>query len=64
MHEYGQAMVAVLSHLMSRSLAIMDELRKLWELVDTKNITIRARYIRSAANVCADKLTRETNRDD
>jgi hypothetical protein len=64
MHEYGQAMVAVLSHLMSRSLAIMDELRKLWELVDTKNIKIRARYVRSAANVCADKLTRETYSDD
>jgi hypothetical protein len=43
---------------------MMDELRKLWELIDTDNISIRARYIRSAANVWADKLSRETHRDD
>ena len=43
---------------------MMDELRKLWELVDTNNINIRARYIRSAANVWADKLSRETDMDD
>jgi hypothetical protein len=43
---------------------MMDELRKLWELIDTNNINIRARYIRSAANVWADKLSRETDRDD
>jgi hypothetical protein len=43
---------------------MMDELRKLWELIDTNNISIRARYIRSAANVLADKLSRETDRDD
>jgi hypothetical protein len=42
----------------------MDELRKLWELIDTNNISIRARYIRSAANVWADKLSRKTDRDD
>jgi hypothetical protein len=43
---------------------MMDELRKLWELIDTNNINIRARYIRSAANVWADRLSRETYRDD
>jgi hypothetical protein len=43
---------------------MMDELRKLWELIDTNNISIRARYIRSAANVWADRLSRETDRDD
>jgi hypothetical protein len=39
----------------------MDELRKLWELIHTNNISIRARYIRSAANVWADILSRETD---
>jgi propanediol dehydratase small subunit len=43
---------------------MMDELRKMWELIDTNNISICARYIRSAANVWADRLSRETHRDD
>jgi hypothetical protein len=43
---------------------MMDELRKLWELIDTDNISIRARYIRTAANVRADKCSHETDRDD
>jgi hypothetical protein len=64
MHEDNQAVVAVLNHLTSRSPAMTDELRKLWELIDTNNINIRARYIRSAANVWADRLSRETDRDD
>jgi hypothetical protein len=42
----------------------MDELGKLWELIDTNNINIRARYIRSAASVWADRLSRETYMDD
>jgi hypothetical protein len=33
MHDNNQAMVVVLSHLTSRSPAMMDELRKLWELM-------------------------------
>jgi hypothetical protein len=64
MHEDNQAVVAVLSHLTSRSPTMMDELRRLWELIDTNNISIRARYIRSAANVWADRLSRETDMDD
>jgi hypothetical protein len=51
MHEDNQAIVAILNHLTFRSLAMMDELRKLWELIDTNDINIRARYIRSADNV-------------
>ena len=43
---------------------MMDELRKLWELIDTNNISIRTRYIRYAAYVWADNLSRETNRAD
>jgi hypothetical protein len=43
----------------------MDELRKLLELIDTNNISILARYIRSAANVSADRLSRlPTSRPD
>jgi hypothetical protein len=64
MHEDNQAMVDVLSHLTSRSPAMMNELRKLWELIDINNISIRARYVRSAANVWAERLSRETDRDD
>jgi hypothetical protein len=60
MHEDNQALMAVLSHLTSRSPTMMDELQKLWALIDTNNINIRARYIRSAANVTC----RETYRDD
>jgi hypothetical protein len=43
---------------------MMDELRKLWQLIDTNNISVRARYIRSAANVCAERLSCETDKDD
>jgi methionine aminopeptidase len=44
---------------------MMDELRKLWELIDTNNINIRARYyVRSAANVLADRLSREKDMDE
>jgi hypothetical protein len=64
LHEDNQAVVALLSHLTSRSPAMMDELRKLWELIDTNNISIRARYNRSAANVWAERLSRETYRAD
>jgi hypothetical protein len=40
LHEDNQPMVAVLSHLTSRSPSMMDELQKLWELIDTNNISI------------------------
>jgi hypothetical protein len=51
MHEDNRAILVVLNHLTSRSPSMMDELGKLWELIDTNNIIIRARYIRSPANV-------------
>jgi hypothetical protein len=43
MHEDNQVVVVALSHLTSRSATMMDELRKLWELIDTNNISIRTR---------------------
>jgi hypothetical protein len=45
MHEDNQADVDVLSHPTSRSPGMMDELRKLRELIDTNNISERARYV-------------------
>eukprot|EP00873_Tetraselmis_striata_P042025 jgi/Tetstr1/462289/TSEL_007307.t1 len=42
---------------------MVDEPRKLWELLDTNGIRVRARYIRSTANVWADRLSREADRD-
>eukprot|EP00873_Tetraselmis_striata_P015719 jgi/Tetstr1/435983/TSEL_024864.t1 len=38
---------------------MMEELRKLWHLLDIHDISIRPRYIQSAANVWADRLSRE-----
>jgi hypothetical protein len=43
---------------------MIEELRRLWFLVDASNINTRARYIRSAANVWADKLSRHLESDD
>jgi hypothetical protein len=40
----------------ARSPVMMDELRRVICLLDTNNMTMRARYIRLAANVWADKL--------
>jgi hypothetical protein len=57
--EDNQGVVAILTNVTSKSPALMTELRKLWWLLDTNDITLRARYIRSAANVWADKLSRD-----
>ena len=60
----NQAVVQILTNVTSRSPAMMKELRKLWRLLDLADISLRTRYIRSAANVWADKLSRRENRDD
>ena len=64
LHEDNTAVVAALTKLTSRSPAMMEELRRLWYLLDTNDIHIRARYIRSAANVWADTLSRELDTED
>ena len=64
LHEDNQAVVAVLTSLTSRSPAMMSELRKLFYLIDTNEIYIRPLYIRSAANIWADRLSRELDRSD
>jgi hypothetical protein len=43
---------------------MMDALRRLWCLLDTNIITLRGRYIRSVANVWADKLNRHIDSDE
>eukprot|EP00873_Tetraselmis_striata_P004554 jgi/Tetstr1/424818/TSEL_015321.t1 len=64
LHEDNQAVCSVLAGLTSRSPAMMAELRKLWYLLDRNGVHIRARYIRSAANVWADRLSRHLDSDD
>ncbi len=58
LHEDNQSVIGVLTHLTSRSPTMMCELRKLFLLTDTYDIKIRTNYIRSGANVWADKLSR------
>ena len=43
---------------------MISELRKLFLLTDERDISIRTKYIRSTANVWADRLTRETANTD
>jgi len=43
---------------------MMPELKKLFLLTDKKDIKKRTQYIRSAANIWADKLSRETDMSD
>eukprot|EP00873_Tetraselmis_striata_P044241 jgi/Tetstr1/464505/TSEL_009263.t1 len=63
LHEDNQGVCIVLAaSLISRSLEMMAELRKLWYLLDNNGVHIRARYIRSSANVWADGLNEPTPR--
>ena len=62
--EDNQAVVAILASWTSRAPLLMRTLRKLWWLMDTNNISLRAEYIRSAANVWADALSREDDPGD
>ncbi len=62
LHEDNQSVIGVLTHLTSKSPTMMYELRKL--LIDTYDIKIRTLYIRSAANVWADNLSRVTDNSD
>ena len=57
-------MIGVLTHMASKSPTMMYELRKLVLLLDTYDIKIRTRYVRSAANMWADNLSRVTDNSD
>jgi hypothetical protein len=60
LHEDNQAWVLVLNHLTSRSPAIIDDLRKLLELIDTNNIG----NSRTLYSICDQRMGRETDRED
>jgi len=64
LHEDNQPLVGVLTHITSRSLAMMSELMKLFLLTDEQDISFRTKYIHSAANVRADRLSQETDNAD
>eukprot|EP00873_Tetraselmis_striata_P033248 jgi/Tetstr1/453512/TSEL_040481.t1 len=64
LHEDNQSVCSDLADLTSRSPEMMAELRKLWYMLDNNGIHITARYIRSAANVWADRLSRHLDNDD
>ena len=64
LHEDIQSVIGVLTHLTSKSPVMMCELRKLFLLIDTYEIKIRTQYIRSAANIWADALSRTTDNSD
>ena len=64
LHEDNQSVIGVLTHLTSRSPTMMCELQKPFLLIDTYDIKIRTLYIRSAANVWADNLSRITDKSD
>jgi hypothetical protein len=57
MQEDNHAACHILTCLTSRSPVMMDELRRLLRLLDTKSINLLAHYIRSRANVQAAPLT-------
>eukprot|EP00873_Tetraselmis_striata_P011019 jgi/Tetstr1/431283/TSEL_020978.t1 len=64
LHEDNQAVCHVLLGLTSRSPEMMAELRRLRCLLDSHGIHLRARFIRSAANIWADRLCRHLDSDD
>jgi hypothetical protein len=63
-HEDNTVFVATLTKLTTRLPVMMTELLRLCYLPDVNDIRICPRYIRSAANISADSLSRELDRDD
>eukprot|EP00873_Tetraselmis_striata_P044799 jgi/Tetstr1/465063/TSEL_009791.t1 len=64
LHKDNMGVVHVLANLTSRSPLLMTELQKLWFILDSNGISIRARYIKTTANIWADRLSREIDHDD
>jgi hypothetical protein len=64
LHEDNQAVVWILTNMVTRSPELMRELRQLWALLDTHDISLRPVYIRSAANRIADFASRLAMRGD
>jgi hypothetical protein len=51
LHEDNHAVCYFMAGLISRSPEMLNELRRLWYLLDTNNIYIKPRYTRSAPNM-------------
>jgi hypothetical protein len=64
LHEDNREACHIMTSLTSRSHVMMGEQRRLWCLLDTNDINLRSRYIRSATNDWADKLSRHLDNDD
>jgi len=62
--EDNQSVIGVHTHLTSKSPTMMCELRKLFLLIDTYGIKIRTQFIRSAANVWVESMSRVTDNSD
>jgi len=58
LHEDNMAVVWILTYFVSRSPVLMRELRTLWSLLATQDISLHPVYIASAANVVADAASR------
>eukprot|EP00854_Cymbomonas_tetramitiformis_P034057 gene34057-biopygen7878 len=58
------AVVAMLGHFTSRNPVLMRSMQRLWILLDLNDIELQARYVRSAANKWADRLSKDKDMDD
>ena len=64
LREDNQAVCALLRSWTSRAPGLQQELRALWALLDSNDITLEPRYIRSGDNWWADSLSRLDDRGD
>jgi hypothetical protein len=64
LHEYNHFVIGVLTRLTSKPPTMTYVLCKRYLLIDTYDVKIRTQYIRSAANVWADNLSRVTDNSD
>ena len=64
LREDNQAVCAILNSFTSKAPQLMRELRRLWYLLDTLDVTLSPKYIRSEDNVWADALSRAMDRGD
>eukprot|EP00873_Tetraselmis_striata_P016512 jgi/Tetstr1/436776/TSEL_025556.t1 len=60
----NMGVVHILANLSFRSPLLMTELRKLWFILDSNDISIHARRINTTANIWAERLSREIDYDD
>jgi viroplasmin and RNaseH domain-containing protein len=64
LHEDNHAVCYVMAGMTSRSPEIMDEVFRLWYMLESNNIHIKLRYIISGANTWANKLSCHLDSDD